>query len=75
MTDETIYAVAKSFRHIKAGDIVTRMLAGILPMNLTISHLDEKFIYCGGKEGWKFDRDTGFEVDEDIEGLVSFLIE
>ncbi len=60
---------------MKVGDKVTRMLAGSIPMNLTITAIDDEFIHCGG--GWKFDKKTGAEVDEELgwgnEGTGSYL--
>jgi hypothetical protein len=55
-----------SYRAMKVGDIVTRLLAGSIPMKLVVTDVDDRFIYCGGPGGWKFDRDDGYEVDEDI---------
>lgn len=55
-----------SFRDIRPGDSVTRVLGGA-PMRLVATEVDERFIYCGPPGvGWKFDRDTGVEVDEDL---------
>lgn len=51
---------------MKVGDQVTRMLAGSIPMQLKITAIDDKFIHCGGKRGWKFDKITGAEVDEEL---------
>jgi hypothetical protein len=63
------------FEHIKVGDVVIRMLAGVIPMKLTVTHLDHTFIYCGD---WKFRRRNGAEVDEelgwDTHGTGSYLI-
>jgi hypothetical protein len=42
------------------------MLAGEIPMSLLVTDVDELLIHCGGPQGWKFDRETGMEVDEDI---------
>jgi len=54
------------FLRIKAGDIVVRILGGA-PMELGVTDVDDKFIYCGpNRVGWKFDRLTGIEVDEEI---------
>ena len=50
-----------SFEHVKVGDVVTRMLAGT-PMKLNVVGVTETLIDCG----WKFDRKTGMEVDEDL---------
>jgi len=55
------------FSHIKAGDVVTRMLAGTVPMQLRVTEVDEELIYCGTPgQGWSFDRQTGAEVDDDL---------
>jgi hypothetical protein len=51
---------------VQAGDVVTRILGGV-PVDLKVTGVDERFIYCGPPGvGWKFDRETGFEVDEEI---------
>jgi hypothetical protein len=51
---------------VQAGDVVTRILGG-LPIDLRVTGIDEHFIYCGPPGvGWKFDRVTGVEVDEEI---------
>jgi len=49
---------------LKVGDEVTRMLAGSIPMTLRGVAIDDKFIHCGG--GWKFDKATGAEIDEEL---------
>jgi hypothetical protein len=54
-----------SFRDVGVGDSVTRLLGGSIPMVLVVTRVDERFIYCG-EGGWKFDRASGFEVDEEI---------
>jgi len=61
-----------SFEHVKVGDIVTRMLAGVVPMELKVSDITEERIICGA---WEFNRITGHEIDEDIPVLVSHLAE
>lgn len=48
---------------LKEGDIVTRMLSGVVPMELKITAIDDEFIHCGW---WKFDKVFGYEVDEDL---------
>ena len=49
------------------GDIVTRLLAGTIPMELRVTAVDARFIYCGpAGSGWKFDRASGAEVDEEL---------
>ena len=52
-------------RDVKPGDMVKRMLAGIIPMTLRVTEVDEHLIHCG-PQGWTFDRKTGFEVDDDL---------
>lgn len=56
------------FAHVKEGDVVTRMLAGTIPMELVVGHVDAEMIYIGkpGEGGWKFRRENGAEVDEDL---------
>ena len=51
-----------TFRELKVGDAVTRDLCGI-KMPLKVTEVDERFIHCGW---WKFDRDHGYEVDEEL---------
>lgn len=48
---------------IKAGDTVTRMLAGAVPMELKVDKVDEEYIHCGP---WKFSRKTGAEIDDEL---------
>jgi hypothetical protein len=55
-----------SYRALKPGDVVIRLIAGSIPMKLIVSDVDERFIYCGGPAGWKFDRNNGAEVVEEI---------
>lgn len=71
-----------SYRDVEVGDVVLRLLAGVIPMSLIVTKVDDKLIYCGTDDapgtmepvhGWTFDRDTGVEVDEDIPMAVSFL--
>ena len=74
------------FGHIKKDDKVTRLLAGVVPMQLIVGKVDETYIYCGSmdgvvslEEGWKFLRTNGAEVDEELgwDGKVtgSFLVD
>lgn len=51
-----------TFEDIKAGDTVTRMLAGEIPMQLNVQSITDDLIDCG----WTFDRKTGIEVDDDL---------
>lgn len=53
----------KKLNELKAGDIVTRMLGGSIPMELKVSEITETEIICGA---WKFDKETGAEIDEDL---------
>jgi hypothetical protein len=55
----------RSFREVTVGDSVTRLLGGSMAMALVVTAVDDRFIYCG-EDGWKFDRDSGVEVDEEI---------
>lgn len=48
---------------IATGQIVTRLLAGVVPMTLRVSAVTDSLISCGP---WTFDRETGAEVDEDL---------
>lgn len=55
---------------LKVGDTVTRMLAGVIPVQITITSVDDEFIYANPfgpeQEGWKFLRSNGAEVDEEL---------
>jgi hypothetical protein len=56
-----------SFRHLQVGDIVKRKMGLGGPVKLKITELDDDFIYCGPPGvGWKFNRDQGYEVDEEM---------
>jgi len=61
---------------MKVGDQVTRVLAGSVNMPLKVTEIDDNFIHCGP---WKFDKNTGAEVDEDLNwgngGTGSYLKE
>lgn len=45
------------------GDPVVRWLAGAIPMPLVVTRVRRGLITCGH---WKFNRETGGEVDEDL---------
>lgn len=69
-----------SFRHLKVGDRVTRML-GDLPMLMEVTEVKEDNIVCAavGKEGkglfkgdWEFNRDVGCEEDADLKWGKAF---
>lgn len=53
----------QDFTDVGLGDTVTRLLAEVAVMPLKVTAIDEQYIYCGD---WKFDRQTGFEVDEEL---------
>jgi hypothetical protein len=46
---------------MKIGDIVTRMMAGLIPMKLRVTEITDNRIVCGGYE---FDKATGAEIDD-----------
>jgi hypothetical protein len=58
-------------KQLKIGDKVTRMLGGIVPMELIITRITDDEIICGM---WKFSKQTGVEIDYDIDGIVSYII-
>jgi len=60
------------FTYVKKDDTVLRMLAGTIPMKLQVVEVTEDRIICGG--GWEFDRLTGYEIDDYIQGVVSYLV-
>jgi hypothetical protein len=51
------------FDTLKVGDVVTRMLAGVIPMELKVTELKDDLIICGA---WKFSKNNGAEIDEDL---------
>ena len=63
------------FQDIKVDDVVTRMLAGTVPVNLKVSEISENLIHCGP---WTFSRQSGAEIDEELgwgeKGTGSFLV-
>jgi hypothetical protein len=67
------------FRHLKVGDIATRMLAGTIIMKLQVSEVTDEFLVCCGPDGWTFRRDNGGEVDDGLgwDGVIrtgSYLV-
>ena len=50
------------FKNIKVGDVVTRMLAGKVPLELKVTQVDE-LIHCGP---WTFSRNNGAEIDPEL---------
>lgn len=49
--------MSQKLSEIKVGDIVTRIIAGSVPMVLKVTEVDD-FIHCGP---WKFSKETGAE--------------
>lgn len=64
------------FSYLKPGDDVTRMLAGLIAMPLTVSKVTDKTIVCQ-PFGYVFDIKTGAEIDIElgwgINGTGSYL--
>ena len=60
------------FINVKKDDVVLRMLAGTIPMKLKVVEVTEDRIICGG--GWEFSRQSGYEIDEYIPVVVSYLV-
>lgn len=69
------------FTHLKEGDKVTRMLAGVQPMPMQVVKVDDTVITCDaiGEDGtmlgiaeWTFDRLTGIEEDPYLSWGVAF---
>jgi len=74
----------EDFRHVKENDVVTREIAGVIPMLLKVKRVDDRLIWATREEWfdldpdenpgnyWTFDRGTGVEEDEDLGWGVSF---
>lgn len=63
----------RDFSDVKVGDVVVRLLAGVVPMKLRVTEVTDDRILCGispsdneplAGEPWAFDRKTGIEEDE-----------
>jgi len=65
--------------NVKPGDLVRRVMAETVHMDLLVVHVDERLIYCAVKGStigepapenmgsvWTFDKETGVEEDEDL---------
>lgn len=65
----------EEYRNIKPGDVIERMLAFSIPCYLVVHSVDEKYIHTSEEPdaGWKFDRNTGLEIDEMIPATVSYI--
>jgi hypothetical protein len=48
---------------VKVGDKVNRWLSGIAPMKLKVTEITDTLIICGA---WKFDKQAGYEIDEEL---------
>ncbi len=59
-------APVRDFSHVVVGDIVVRMLAGVIPCWLRVTEVTDTLIRGGGPNGWTFDRKTGIEEDPDL---------
>lgn len=67
--DEMTTVPAKNCFAVAEGDVITRLLAGVIPMELKVTKVSERLIHCGtpcGTDEWTFDRSTGVEVDEEL---------
>ena len=68
MGNELAEVTMRDCRDIRPGDIIIRQLGGLVDMELVVTSVDDHYIYVGSRDdGYKFDRDTGAEVDEDLE--------
>lgn len=62
----------KNFEYLKVGDRVTRVMGGVIRMELTVCRIVDGLIrgYKPGaincEEGWTFRVDNGMEVDKDL---------
>jgi hypothetical protein len=60
-------------KEIKVGDVVTRMLAGSIPLKVIVGQIKDGIIKVGSEdgeisweEGWSFKQTTLCEIDEDL---------
>jgi hypothetical protein len=60
-------------KHVKEGDVLTRMLGGAIAMKVIVGKVTSKHVICGSadgviswEDGWTFDRETGIEEDKDL---------
>ena len=56
--------IREKMESVKVGDTVTRMLGGIIPMQLKVTEIKEDRIVAG--LGYEFLLETGAEIDEDL---------
>ena len=48
---------------LKVGDGVIRLLAGVIPMTLTVTKVTDEKVICGP---WEFNRNNGAEIDLEL---------
>ncbi len=67
-----------TFKHVVPGQRVTRMLAGVSKMVLTVESIDYEKNLIRTAGGWDFCRSCGAEIDADLgwghTGTGSFLV-
>jgi hypothetical protein len=58
---------------VNVGDVLTRILAGTIPLKVVVGKIDENYVYVTDIDGvipleggWKFLISTGGEVDEEL---------
>ena len=51
------------FENYQIGDQVTRMISGLIPMEIKVTELTPDLIICGP---YKFSKRTGLEIDEEL---------
>lgn len=72
MHTDTTPVPGSNFEYLKVGDKVTRMLAGVVPMQLVVSHVTDTLVGCVSEDPravgaiWTFSRRTGAEIDDDL---------
>lgn len=58
------------FAHLKVGDTVIRLLAGVVPMPITVFEITNGVVKCRipeiGDDYWQFDLQTGDEIDAEL---------
>jgi hypothetical protein len=59
----------EEYHSIQKGDIIERMLAFSIPMEIVVQSVNEDTIDAG----WIFHKNTGIEIDEDISVPVSYI--
>ena len=53
-----------TFHYLKEGTKVTRLLAGTVPMEMTVESNKDGLVTMAG--GWTFDAETGIEIDHEL---------